>query len=324
MPDREAETRRLVEVARLYYESHFTQAKIARCLHLSRPKIQRLLQQAHSLGIVTITITDPLDATATLGRDLQRAFGLDRVIVVSTIRGDADATKERVGEAGARHLETLLGDGLTLAVAWGTTVRAVARALHPRRVPGLRVVQMVGELGLATEASETFRAIADRLDGQAIALPAPAMEKNPAVRRSMLHSAHIQKVFRILRETTVALTGVGAVTNEATIVKRGQVTHEVMRELAKHGAAGEINTKFFDRKGRPLRSINAQIIGMELEDILRVPKVIAVISEGPGKSAAVLGALRGKYIDVLVIDEALAGQVLAANAADAAAGAGAG
>jgi len=324
MPNRGAETRRLVEVARLYYESRFTQAKIARSLHLSRPKIQRMLQQARTLGIVTITIADPLDSTATVGRDLQRMFGLDRAIVVPTVRGDADATKARVGEAGARFLETLLEDRATLAVAWGTTVRAVARALHPRRLVGLRVVQMVGELGLATEPSETFRAIADRLHGQAIALPAPAMEKNPAVRRSMLHSAHIQEVFRILRETTVALTGVGPVTSEATIVKRGQVTRDVMLDLAKQGAVGEINTKFFDRRGRPLRSINAQIIGMELADIRRVPKVIAVVSEGPGKAPAVLGALRGKYIDVLVIDEALAGQVLAANTDKASAGTGAG
>ena len=242
-------------------------------------------------------------------------MGVDRAVVVPAVRGDADATKKRVGEAGARYLEEVLKNGVTLAVAWGTTVRAVARALHPRRMKGLRVVQMVGELGLATEASETFRAIADRLDGQAIALPAPAMEKNPAIRRSILRSAHIQEVFRILREANIALTGVGPVSSEATIVKRGQVTENVMRRLAKQGAAGEMNTKFFDTHGRPLPAMNAQIIGMELEDIQRIPRVIAVVSDGPGKDVAVLGALRGKYINVLVIDEGLANQVLARNTA---------
>jgi DNA-binding transcriptional regulator LsrR (DeoR family) len=246
-----------------------------------------------------------------VGRRLQAAFGLDRVIVVPSIRGDADATKTRVGEAGARYLGEVLEDAMTLGVAWGTTVRAVARALHPRHTKRLRVVQMVGELGLATEASETFRAIADRLDGQAIALPAPAMEKNPAIRRSILQSAHIQEVFRILREANIALTGVGPVSSEATIVKRGQVTEKVMRRLAKQGAAGEMNTKFFDAHGRPLPAINAQIIGVGLEDIRRIPHVIAVVSDGAGKDVAALGALRGKYINVLVIDEVLATRVLA-------------
>jgi DNA-binding transcriptional regulator LsrR (DeoR family) len=302
---------RLVEVSRLYYESHFTQAKIARLLKVSRPGVQRMIQTARDLGIVTITITDPLDATKEAGRRLQETFGLARAIVVPSVRGDAETTKVRVGEAGARHLEEILKSGVTLAVAWGTTVRAVARALRPRHTKRLRVVQMVGELGLATEASETFRAIADRLDGQAIALPAPAMEKNPAIRRSILQSAHIQEVFRILREANIALTGVGPVSSEATIVKRGQVTEEVMRRLAKQGAAGEMNTKFFDAGGRSLPAMNAQIIGMELEDIRRIPHVIAVVSDGPGKDVAVLGALRGKYINVLVIDEVLANQVLA-------------
>jgi deoxyribonucleoside regulator len=304
---------RLVEVARLYYESGLTQEKIAQVLKVSRPAVQRMIQAARDLGFVTITITDPLDRTAAVGRRLQAAFGLGRVIVVPSVRGDADATKVRVGEAGARYLDDVLRDTETLGVAWGTTVRAVARALHPRRLKRLRVVQMVGELGLATEASETFRAIADRLDGQAISLPAPAMEKNPAIRRSILQSAHIQEVFRILREAHIVLTGIGPVSNEATIVKRGQVTENVMRRLAKQGAVGEMNTKFFDTRGRALAAINSQIIGMELDDIRRIPHVVAVVSDGPGKDVALLGALRGKYADVLVTDEVLAGKVLSRN-----------
>jgi len=272
-----------------------------------------MIQAARDLGIVTITITDPLAMTEETSRRLQEAFGLNRAIVVPSVRGDVEATKARVGEAGARYLEQVLNGAETLGVAWGTTVRAVARALHPRRLKRLRVVQMVGELGLATEASETFRAIADRLDGQAIALPAPAMEKNPTVRRSILQSTHIQEVFRVLREADIALTGIGPVSSEATIVKRGQVTEGVMRRLAKQGAAGEMNTKFFDARGRPLPAINSQIIGLELEDMRRIPHVIAVVSDGPGKDVAVVGALRGKYINVLVIDELLAGKVLARN-----------
>lgn len=309
---------RLVEVARLYHESGLTQAEIGQALALSRPGVQRMLRQAHDLGIVTITITDPLGATEEVGRRMQQRFGLDPVIVVPALRADAEGTKGRVGEAGARHLEGILANGSTLGIAWGTTVRAVARALHPARFPRLRVVQMVGELGLATEASETFRAIADRLAGQAITLPAPAMERNPEVRRSILQSAHIQKVFRILREAETVLTGVGPVSSEATIVRRGHVTEADMGRFARLGAVGEINTKFFDAGGRPLPVINRQIIGMELEDIRRIPRVIAVVSDGPGKDVAVLGALRGKYIDSLVIDEGLAARLLAKAAPDAA------
>lgn len=301
----------LVEVARLYYESHLTQEEIARRLKLSRPSVQRMLRKAHELEIVKITISDPLGRVEELARRLQSSFNLDRVIVVPTVREDPQATKRRVGETGARYLEDVLKEGMTLAVAWGTTVHEVAKAMRSRRMNGLRVVQMVGEFGLVSEASETFRAIADRLDGQAVAFPAPAMEKNPVTRRSILQSTHIQEVFRILRQATVALTGIGPVSDEATIVKRGHVTEVDMRRLARQGAVGEINSRFFNTRGLPLTTFNAQIIGMELEDVRRIPNVIAVVSENPGKDMAVLGALRGKYVNVLVIDELLAGRVLA-------------
>src|SRR5512137_864317 len=127
----------LVEVARLYYESGLTQEKIARSLKLSRPGVQRMIQAGRDLGIVTITITDPLAMNEEKGHRLQEAFGLDRVIVVPSVRGDVEATKARVGEAGARYLSQILKGTETLGVAWGTTVRAVARALHPRRLKRL-------------------------------------------------------------------------------------------------------------------------------------------------------------------------------------------
>ena len=306
--------RRLVEVARLYYESGLTQERIAHLLHLSRPTVQRMVRASREQGIVLISIHDPLDTQKTLESQLQASFELERAVVVPTVQGDPEATKARVGEAGARYLETLLGKKGTLAVSWGTTVGEVAKALRPVRLPEIRVVQMLGDSGLATRADDTFRAIADRLGAQAITLPAPALEKNPSARRLLRLSSHIQEVFRILGEAQIALTGVGPVSEEATSVKRGHVIEDEMRRLAKAGAVGEINTKFYDRFGRPIRSFNKQIIGMDLDEICRIPRIITVASDGPGKAAAVLGAMRGHYIKVLITDESLARQVLASQA----------
>jgi len=95
---------------------------------------------------------------------------------------------------------------------------------------------------------------------------------------------------------------------KATIVKRASDPRRHAR-AAKQGAAGEINTKFFDRKGRPLRSINAQIIGMELEDILRVRRSLRLSARGQARVRRFSGPSAGSIFDVLVIDEALAEQV---------------
>ena len=49
-----------VEVARLYYQSDYSQQQIAAQLGISRPTISRLLKYAKEKGYVTITITDPI------------------------------------------------------------------------------------------------------------------------------------------------------------------------------------------------------------------------------------------------------------------------
>ena len=101
--------RRLVEVARLYYESGLTQAAIARRLGTSRPGVQRMIRAARESGIVTIAITDPLARPEEIRRGLEATFGLKRAVVVPGVPGDPDATKTRVGEAGGVGLDFVVG-----------------------------------------------------------------------------------------------------------------------------------------------------------------------------------------------------------------------
>jgi DNA-binding transcriptional regulator LsrR (DeoR family) len=46
-----------------------------------------------------------------------------------------------------------------------------------------------------------------------------------------------------------------------------------------------------------------------LEELKNIDKVIAVV-EGEQKAVSVLGALRGQFIDVLIIDAQMAGAIL--------------
>jgi len=47
------------------------------------------------------------------------------------------------------------------------------------------------------------------------------------------------------------------------------------------------------------------VIGANLDEIKKIPRVIG-LAGGPQKFKAVLGALKGKYIKVLITDENLA------------------
>src|SRR5512142_3141540 len=76
--------RLLIRVAQLYYLDELTQAGIAQRLRLSRPKVQRLLQEARELGIVQIAIRPITGIFADLERALEERFGLREALVVET------------------------------------------------------------------------------------------------------------------------------------------------------------------------------------------------------------------------------------------------
>ena len=60
--------RLLIKVARLYHEQDMVQPEIARRLHISQPRVSRLLREAVSRGIVRTTVVTPPGLRWTLGR----------------------------------------------------------------------------------------------------------------------------------------------------------------------------------------------------------------------------------------------------------------
>jgi deoxyribonucleoside regulator len=67
---------------------------------------------------------------------------------------------------------------------------------------------------------------------------------------------------------------------------------------------------FFDAEGHFAEyEINARVIGIDLLDLHKVPRVIAV-ARGLPKAKSILGALRGRYLTVLATDDQTAQAVL--------------
>src|SRR5688572_17878466 len=74
--------RLLARVARMYHERGLKQPQIAAELHLSQPRVSRLLKQAVDLGVVRTTVTLPPGVYTDLEDQLQYKYGLRDVVVV--------------------------------------------------------------------------------------------------------------------------------------------------------------------------------------------------------------------------------------------------
>ncbi len=120
----------------------------------------------------------------------------------------------------------------------------------------------------------------------------------------------IYSAFEVARSAQLAIMGIGKVSSSATVVRAGFISAVQMDELRTKGAVGDISGRFFDIAGKPVvTELDERIIALSLGDLQTISPVVAVAG-GDDKVEAILGALRGRYLDVLIVDEETAGQVL--------------
>lgn len=304
----------LVEVSRLYYEHQFSQQQIADKLGISRPVVSRLLTQARDEGIVRIEIVDPRKNGSALEMELRECFGLQDVVLVPAESADESTLKKRLGKAAARYLDLVIRDDLTLGVAWGSTVREIARQLPSRPVHNMTVVQIVGGISRSerdTHASESAIKIGEKYQAVPYLLPLPAIVDSPEVRQTIMADKNISRVLELGRQAEVVVFSVGRFDHESILVQSEYFEHEQVDELVKAGAVGDICSRVITATGEICsKELDHRTIGIELKE-LRKKKLSIVVAGGSNKFAVILAGLRGKYFNVLVTDDAVARRLLA-------------
>lgn len=308
----------LVTVATLYYELGQNQQQIAERLETSRSSVSRMIKEARDLGIVEIRIHRPVNRAYALEQVLIDRFGLTDAYVLLT---NPDQREEErlagVGRLAASYLERVLGQlppHTCIGIAWGTGVHAAISALSEDRSRQIDVVQILGSLGAANpliDGPDLARLMASKLGGRYFDLHAPALVEQPALRDLLLNEPSVREGLQRARSVALAITGIGTVQEEAaSFLRAGHLSPADLAELRRQGVVGETVGRFFDVQGRFEQfDINARVIGIDLPDLRKIPRVIAV-ARGLPKAMSILGALRGHYMTVLATDDETAQAVL--------------
>ena len=306
--------RRMLQAARLYYEDNHTQDEIARALKTSRPMVSRLLQQARAEGIVQIKIVDPNARHNALEKRLLAALHLSDAIVVPTDGDAPDRTRHRLGQAAARYLERTLQNGDVVGIGWGRTLYEAVSNLEPRRKARITAVPLIGGLGQIApvfQVHELARALAEHFGGEWQNFYVPALAESDEMAQRLLDSPDVRQVTALWGNLNVALVGIGNVDFDAEMQMLfvNYLDKETQARLRDARAVGDICVRFFDVEGKPCPDAVRGIVGITLEQ-LHQTRCIVGVAGGTSKAAAILGALRGRHIHVLVTDEAAAERVL--------------
>lgn len=304
----------MIQAAKLYYDLEQTQTEVGRSLGLNRFQVARLLREARETGIVRIEIEPRSTRLPELESALQKAFGLREAIIVREPDEAGAPALPAVAEAAARYLASL-GPRLDLiGVSWGRTMSAVAERLPAGWASRIEVVLLNGATHLrstrtpANAVAERFAAAASH--GIAALLPVPAILGHATTRDALVADPIISRVLARGEEAPVACFGLGGIVANSVLVNSGYIDAETMLRLRASGSVGDILGRVIGENGAISDpELDARTIGLAPAR-LRDKSLAIGVSAGRAKHAAVLAALRARYVNVLVADEGTARHVM--------------
>ncbi len=298
----------IAAVARRFYLDDRSKVEIAAELGLSRFKVARLLDQARSTGLVTITLNDTGLPDRELSEKLRQHLDLDECLVIAS-HGDEAEVRRQIGAAAAGLLSESLHAGDVLGLAWGRTTAAMTAEL--RSLPKISIVQLTGTVGadLTESPVEIVRQASQRAGGTAKPIFAPFLLDDPVTTAALRRQADVAEVMDMFGSVTVAVVAVGSW--DPPVSRLREVLSDADRTaMEAQGTQAEVAAIFIDRDGTVVgQQLTDRCLSISAAQLAAIPRVIAVAG-GRSKAAAVRAVARAGFISTLVTDRGLAEAVL--------------
>jgi DNA-binding transcriptional regulator LsrR (DeoR family) len=318
---RQDELRLMAKVARMYYVQDLRQQDITDRLQIHQSTVSRLLKRAREANIVRFSVAAPPGIYSDLEDQLSAAFILKDAVVIDGSTEEEPLVRD-LGAAAAYYLETTLKPGINIGISsWSRSLFAMVDALHPGDYcKGGKVVQILGGVGNVDVQQEAAIYLAQRLaaavGASAILLQSPAVVATAEARRVLYREPSVRDAVESFQQLDVALVGIGSMEPSRLLASSGNVfSAEERAELSRLGAVGDICFRYFDTQGIPIKSpLMQRVIGIESSTLRAVGRVIG-IAGGKKKLNAILAALCGGWIDVLITDRRTAEGLIAGTTA---------
>jgi len=300
----------ITEICRMHYLDNLSQNEISSNLRISKSAVSRLLKEGRNKGIVTFHIKDYEDRLSSLEGKLEQSFRLKEAVVVSDegITSE-ESMKKKVAKAAAVLLQRRIRENDTIAVSWGTTLAEVAKPLNPPSHLNIDIVPLLGGIditGRDIHSNEIARRVSEAFKGKYYVLNAPVFVSNLQTKEAFEKEKSIKAVIDKAKLADIAVVGIGSPKQSSTMIKRGYFSIKEFVKLTDKGVVGDICTSFYDIRGNIIKfSLNNKMIGLGLKELKHIPIVIGVAS-GEDKKEAILGALRGGYVNIIVTNKGVA------------------
>lgn len=307
----------MVRCVQLYYRSQRHQNEIAKELGMSSSKVSRLLKRAFSEGVVRVEIELP--KRTRLETELVDRFRLRDAVVIPL--GEPRDIKEDLGVAAARYFEKVAADRTRVGLSCGYTLYCLIRALREQRFRDLELYPLSAEgtlqlVDLFPNTLVGMMAAKYRPHVRAYALPVQILGSLAEIereRRRLLRTGEVRRIYEAANDVDIALVGIGLI-GEATagFCSLAEFYGVSVRRLRALGVVGEINYHPFGKDGdiidrKELQPLTRRVLGVPASRLRELStaygKLVVAVAGGPDKRDAILGAMRGRFANVLVTDD---------------------
>jgi len=258
----------IFEAARLCYELDISQQEVAKTLGISPATLTRLLQRAKDLGIINITVKPPYEyfkGLDELSQSVKRRLGMREVILVPA-SSQISVTRKELGYAAAKWISSILTKGARIGFSGGRTIAEIMPFLK-KSSEDTQVFQLMG--GVSTQ---------------------------------FLKNKIVADVIEHFDSLDVSVVGIGTLTSDNPLMQCAFLSAREITHLDRLGCVGDICGHFFGHEGKECEeSLSQRILGIRLEQLIRIPMVCAV-GAGIEKVPAIYAACRAQIPKTIITD----------------------
>ena len=294
----------LTKVAWYYYIEGYTQQEIGEYLSIPRLRVNRLLDKARKAGIIQFSVREGDSKRMIVERELITQFGLKDAFVVPSPLNEQDIN-ESVAQAAAMYIHERLEKTGYINMGYGDTSSRILNHLANICEFPVNVVSLTGGVNyyLPNTRSSIFNA-------KLYLTPAPLLMASEDIVKAMEQEPSVKQIRHMATLAQMSIVGIGGVDSNATLLTNGTLNHSDVLLLSMQGAVGDMLCHFIDKDGNVIQSsLERRLMSTPLEQLKEMSNSIGVAG-GSTKSEAILAALKGNYLDVLITDETTATNVL--------------
>lgn len=313
------EERFIIKVVEMHYKQGLSQQEIGKKLNVSRTTISRALAQAKREGYVQIQINYPENSAISLEEMLEKKFDLKEVVIASTQK--ESELKDEIAFYASDYLLRTLKNHMTVALTRGETLQNMVEYLSRDvrlkflKTDDVNVVPLMAATNISVSASKSYRMaysnylieeVARIINGNSYQMLAPQYVTSPEAKDIFMKEESIKEVFDLAKSADIAVVGIGTLDHNSALMNAELIPLEEFQRLQKMRGIGEILSHVVDKDGKLMKDqFEQHLISLDLEDFRKIPIRVGV-AYGIEKKEAILGILRGGYINVLITDEKVA------------------